>query len=241
MLLEICVNDIESAIKAEQAGADRIELCSNLAEGGITPSVGYVEFANNHLSIPVFPIVRPRGGDFLYTDAEFEIMLHDVKQFAALGCKGVVLGILKANGEIDVQRTKKLVLAANTMEVTFHRAFDRTNNSVKALHDVIETGCKRLLSSGLYKTAYEGRMVLKQLVKDAANKIIIMPGSGVRSNNLKDLMHIIETSEFHSSASKKTGSSMLFKNTNFGIEDFEITSVDEKEIKLMKKILSTNN
>jgi copper homeostasis protein len=240
MLLEICVNDVESAIKAEKAGADRIELCSNLSEGGITPSLAYVEFAMNHLSIPVFPIIRPRSGDFLYTDAEFEIMLNDVKQFAAKGCKGIVLGILKSNGEIDVQRTTKLVLAASTMEVTFHRAFDRTNNSVKALQDVIETGCKRILTSGLYKTAYEGRIVLKQLVKDAANKIIIMPGSGVRSANIKELMQVIPTTEFHSSASTKIGSIMLFKNTHFEKEDFEIKTVDENEIRLMKKILNTS-
>jgi copper homeostasis protein len=238
MILEVCVDTIDAAIVAEKAGADRIELCANLNEGGTTPSFGYIEFALTHLATPVFPIIRPRGGDFLYTDAEVEIMKADIIKCKELGCKGVVLGLLKANGEIDVLRTKQLVLAAGAMEVTFHRAFDRTNNSAKALKDVLDTGCKRILTSGLSITAYQGKIIIKQLVHDAKDHIIIMPGSGIRSNNLKELIATTGAIEYHSSASKLAKSMMQFQNIHFEKIDTLYKTVDSKEIKKMKNILS---
>jgi copper homeostasis protein len=236
--LEICVDTIDAAIAAEKAGADRIELCANLNEGGTTPSFGYIEFVLNHLTIPVFPIIRPRSGDFLYTDAEFEIMKADVIKCKELGCKGIVLGLLKATGEVDILKTKQLVLSAGSMEVTFHRAFDRTNNSAKALKDVIDTGCKRILTSGLSITAYQGKIIIKQLVTDAKDAIIIMPGSGIRSNNLKKLIETTDAIEYHSSASIVAKSAMQFTNPNFGKNEVAYKAVDIKEIRKMKNILT---
>lgn len=236
--LEICVDNIEGAIAAEKAGADRIELCSNLIEGGITPSFAYIEYAIQNLSIPIFPIIRPRGGDFFYSNAEFEIMQKDVAHCKLLGCKGIVVGILKANGDMDMRRTKILVDIAEGMEVTFHRAFDRTNFMQQALEDVIATGCKRILTSGLYENVNDGIRNLKELVEAAKDRIIIMPGSGVKSNNLQHLINTTKAKEYHSSARKSIVSQMEYFNPNFNKEENKYIGVDVEEIKLMKNVIS---
>jgi copper homeostasis protein len=238
MILEIAVSNMEAALLAEKAGADRIELCDNLKEGGTTPSHAYIQYAVQHLSIPVFPIIRPRGGDFLYTNAEFEMMLGDILVCKNLGCAGVVIGFLHKNGTVDKERTAILVKAAGNMEVTFHRAFDRTKDAFEALEAVIETGCTRILSSGLSQHVDAGIELLSALVKKAANRIILMPGSGVRSNNLEHLIAVTNAKEFHSSAAINCNSLMQYKNPNFPETDGNYNMVDPLEITLQKEILN---
>jgi copper homeostasis protein len=238
MVLEIAVSNIEAAILAEKAGANRIELCDNLTEGGTTPSVAYIAYALQQVTIPVFPIIRPRGGDFLYTAAEFEIMLRDVETCKNLGCVGMVTGLLNADGTVDRVRTKKLVEAAGSMEVTFHRAFDRSRNPFEALEAIIDTGCSRILSSGMQSTAEKGLNILADLVKQAGNRIVIMPGSGVRSSNLELLLQKTGAKEYHSSAATTQRSSMIYKNENFATDDGNYQSVNAEEIFLQKEILN---
>ena len=238
MLLEIAVSNIEAALLAESAGADRIELCDNLAEGGTTPSFGYLQYAITTIKIPVFPIIRPRGGNFNYTTAEFETMLLDIAVCKQLGYKGIVTGILLPNGNIDVVRTKLLVAAAAPMQVTFHRAYDRTNNAQTALEDVIKTGCNRILTSGLYTNVNAGLATLVALVQQAGKRIIIMPGSGVRSTNLEQLIIATKATEYHSSAAVAQQNNMEFKNENFEITDGIYNTVATTEIEKQKAILA---
>ncbi|MGL6267965.1 MAG: copper homeostasis protein CutC, partial [Chitinophagaceae bacterium] len=181
--LEVIAYHIESCIIAQESGADRIELCANPGEGGTTPSYGMIRAAKAKCSIPVFVMIRPRGGDFLYTDEEFRIMRDDIIQCREYGCDGVVLGLLKADGSVDINRTKELVQLAYPMEVTFHRAFDRVKDAHQSLEDLIDCGCTRILTSGLKPNAAEGVSLIRELVELADERIIIMPGSGVRSSN----------------------------------------------------------
>ncbi len=236
MLLEIAVFNIDSAIKAAVAGADRIELCDNAMEGGTTPSYGTLKLAREKISIPVFPIIRPRGGDFLYNDVEFEVMLKDVLLCKELGFEGIVIGILNADGSINKQRTLQLVECAYPLEVTFHRAFDRVTDPLKALEDIIDCGCQRILTSGQTPNALDGKDLIKQLIHQANNRIIIMPGSGVRSNNIKEIADTTGAVELHSSARKLITSSMQFNNKNMN-EDLQNVSVDVAEIQQMKSLL----
>lgn len=146
--LEVCANGYESALAAQNGGAKRVELCDNLAEGGTTPSYAQIALAKKNLSIEIWPIIRPRGGDFLYTDLEFELIKEDIKICKSLNCDGIVIGILKANGEIDTERCATLIQLAKPLPVSFHRAFDMSNNLEKSLEDLIELGIVRVLSSG---------------------------------------------------------------------------------------------
>ena len=184
-MLEIAVFNIQSALLAAAAGAHRLELCENPYDGGTTPSYGTLKTVREKISIPVFPIIRPRGGDFLYSDAEYEVICKDVQLCKELGFDGVVIGLLHADGSIDKERTKKLVDLAYPLEVTFHRAFDRAAHPLQALEDIIACGCNRILTSGQVPNAWDGRELIKQLVEKADDRIIIMPGSGVRSSNIK--------------------------------------------------------
>src|SRR6187397_3166229 len=182
--LEVIAFNIASCLIAEKAGAHRIELCDNSGEGGTTPSYGLIKLAREKTSLQLYPIIRPRGGDFLYTDEEFTVMMNDVKLCRDLGCDGVVIGLLNEDGTIDTERTKRLIEAAYPLGVTFHRAFDRVYDHRKALEDVIRCGCERILTSGLQPTVTDGVETLKALVDQADERIIIMPGSGIRSTNL---------------------------------------------------------
>ena len=182
--LEVIGFNIVSCINAENAGAHRIELCDNPEEGGTTPSYGFIKAAREKLQIDLYPIIRPRGGDFLYSDAEFEMMKADIKICKDLDCDGVVIGMLHANGSVDKERCKELVELAYPLGVTFHRAFDRVNDASKALEDIIEIGCERILTSGLQPFAVNGAELIFSLIKQADERIIIMPGSGVRKDNI---------------------------------------------------------
>jgi len=231
-MLEVAVFNIESAIQAEGAGANRLELCENPNEGGTTPSYGTLCVVSSKISIPVFPIIRPRGGDFLYTDVEFEVMKNDITVCKELGFAGVVIGLLLPDGNIDIQRTKILVALAAPMAVTFHRAFDRCNDPIRGLHDIIETGCKRILTSGQVPSAPDALDLLQTLVKEAGNKIIIMPGSGVRGNNIATIKKVTNAKEFHSSARKLVPTNMQFTKESMQ-EILQNMLVDAADIQTM--------
>lgn len=230
--LEIAVFSVEAALAAIDAGADRIEFCENPKEGGTTSSFGSLSALISLTTKPVFPIIRPRGGDFLYTKNEFNAMRSDVLMARKLDYPGIVIGLLNADGSIDTERTKRLVDLANPMEVTFHRAFDRCKDPFKALEDIISTGCKRILTSGQVPNAADAIPLLKKLVEQAGDRIIIMPGSGVRSNNIKEIMQATGAKEIHSSARKMLPTQMLYFKATMQ-EELLSTGVDKEEIKKM--------
>lgn len=208
--LEVISFNIESCILAEANGVSRIELCDNQADGGTTPSYGFIKAARKILSIELYPIIRPRGGDFLYSEAEFDIIKSDVLLCKQLGCDGVVIGLLNADGSVDKQKTKILTELAYPMGVTFHRAFDRTKNMFEALEDIIDCGCERILTSGQKPAAYDGMDNIKALVEKADDRIIIMPGSGINSKNIVEIAQYTGATEFHSSARNFIESKMQF-------------------------------
>jgi copper homeostasis protein len=232
ILLEVAVFSIEAAIAAIQAGADRIEFCENPNEGGTTPSYGSLKTLIALSQKPIFPIIRPRGGDFLYTDAEFDCIKTDLLMVKELGYPGAVIGMLNADGSIDVARTKALVALAAPMEITFHRAFDRCNDPMQGLEDIIQTGCKRILTSGQMPNVGDAISLVKQLVQKADGRIIILPGSGVRSNNCKEIIEQTGAIEIHSSARKAIPSKMQYNAPTMN-ENMVSMGVDELEIKNM--------
>ena len=234
--LEIIAYCIEACQIASSAGADRIELCDNPGDGGTTPSFGMVAKALEISGIPVFPMIRPRGGDFLYSDLEFDIMLSDVQAFRSLGCQGVVLGLLNADGTVDETRTKRLVEAAGNMAVTFHRAFDRVNDQMEALESVIRCGCRRILTSGGFPTAPEGMHQIKDLQSQASERIIIMPGSGIRSSNIRQVLETTGCFEVHSSATTLQSSAMQYLNKSMK-EDLSYPVPDPYEVSRMKIVI----
>ncbi|MCU1286765.1 MAG: copper homeostasis protein CutC [Acidobacteriales bacterium] len=200
ILLEICAYSVEAAIIAQSSGADRVELCANRSVHGTTPAANDIQRARTELSIPLHAMVRPRGGDFVYSDAEFGAMKETILECRKVGVDGVVLGMLLPTGDIDMKRCRELVELARPMSVTFHRAFDVTRNSTKALEEIIKIGCERLLTSGHESSATEGSAMIAQLVKQAEQRIFIMPGAGVRADNLAELIRRTSATEFHSSA-----------------------------------------
>ena len=214
VLLEVCANSVTSALAAQNGGAVRVELCENLYEGGTTPSHGEILLARKLLHIQLYVLIRPRGGDFLYTDLEYEIMSADIRCCIEAGCDGIVIGMLNADGTIDKKRCSELVQMAKQwgVGVTFHRAFDMCIDMDQALEDIIEIGCERILTSGGKSTAIEGVRVIANLIKKAAGRIIIMPGSGINENNVADLVHYTAATEIHSSAKVRVPSKMIYKN-----------------------------
>lgn len=234
--LEICANSIHSALAAQAGGATRIELCDNMAEGGTTPSYGIITLCKKLLQIPVFPIIRPRGGDFLYTDEEFKVMKQDVIACRNLGCEGVVLGILNAEGSIDMERCAQLIALAKPMQVTFHRAFDRCNNLEEGLEDIIALGCNRVLTSGGKKNAADAIPVLRNLVQQAAGRISILVGSGVNAENIALLARETGASEFHSTAKMPRKSKMGYRPDNdLGQADLK-TVIQESSEEFVRKM-----
>ena len=231
--LEIAVFSVEAAVTALKAGAHRIEFCENPQEGGTTPSYGSLKTLRSYTTQPVFPIIRPRGGDFFYSRSEFEVMKADLLIIKELGYLGAVIGLLNADGSIDTKRTKELVdIAGPSMQISFHRAFDRCNDPLIALEEIIETGCKRILTSGQVPNAADAIPLLKKLVEQAGDRIIIMPGSGVRSNNIKEIIETTGAKEIHSSARKMQASQMHYFKATMQ-EELLSTGVDAEEIKKM--------
>lgn len=230
--LELIGFTLEGCQLAQALGANRIELCDNPVEGGTTPSYGFIKAARSLLNIELYPIIRPRGGDFLYNDAEFEIMKSDVQLCKKLGCDGIVIGLLHSEGTIDKEKTQVLVELAYPMGVTFHRAFDRVADPNKSLEDIIDLGCERILTSGLQATAAAGIQLIESLIKQADNRIIIMPGSGVRADNIIEIANKTGAKEFHSSARIFQQSKMNYLNPLLK-EQLTAASVDVPEIKNM--------
>lgn len=238
--LEVIGFTIEGCTIAQLAGAHRIELCDNPGDGGTTPSHGFIKAAREKLQIDLFPIIRPRGGDFFYTEEEFEIMKTDVQLCKQLGCDGVVIGLLNADGTVDKKRNAALVELAYPLGVTFHRAFDRTADALKAMEDIIEIGCERILTSGQRPNALDGADLIARLIKQADERIIIMPGSGVRSENIMELAKRTGATEFHTSARVNTDSKMVYNNPAMN-ENLRSVSVDEGDVKEIIKLLSQHN
>jgi copper homeostasis protein len=198
-VLEICVESVACAVAAQRGGAHRIELCSDLPAGGITPSAGLMTVARKHLRLPIHVIIRPRSGDFVYSAPEFEIMKDDIRTAKQLGMNGVVLGLLDANGNVDVERTKRLVDLAHPLPVTFHRAFDVSGDLEEALESVIQTGAQRILTAGGRLSAPEHLVGLAQLVKAAEGRIAIMPGGGINARNVVRILRRTSAREIHTS------------------------------------------
>jgi copper homeostasis protein len=236
--LEIAAFSVEAAIQAIEAGANRIELCENPHEGGTTPSYGALVLSAKIKDATIYPIIRPRGGDFLYSQSEYEIMKNDVIMAKELGVPGVVMGLLLADGNIDFERTSELVALAENMQVTFHRAFDRCLDPIKGLEDIIQTGCKRILTSGQVPNVQNALPLVKQLVNLANDRIVIMPGSGVRANNIKNIVESTGVMEVHSSARKMFPTNMQFQKESMQ-EKMQYTGVDLEEIKEMLSQLTS--
>jgi copper homeostasis protein len=215
--LEICVDSVESAIEAQNAGADRIELCNNLMEGGTTPGLGTISSARSNLTIDLHVIIRPRGGDFLYSGLDYDIMRRDIEFSGEYGADGVVLGFLLPDGAIDIDRTAKLIELARPMSVTFHRAYDMCKDPFKGIEDVIVTGADRLLTSGHKNTAEEGVVLINQLIKQAGKRIIIMPGSGISSSNITHIAVTTGAKEFHLTGRKVIDSEMVYRKENISM------------------------
>lgn len=215
--VEVCANSVQSAIEAQKGGAVRVELCGNLCDGGTTPAKSQIEISRNHIEIDLNVIIRPRGGDFLYDNLDFESMKSDIELCGELKCDGVVIGILDKNGNVDIERNGELVELAKKhgMSVTFHRAFDRVHDLYSALEDVIRLGCDRILTSGGHQTAFGGREVLRELVYLSNNRIIIMAGSGVNETNVTELVHSTGVKEVHGTFQKPIQGGMKYNSPNF--------------------------
>ena len=197
-LLEISVETLEAALAAQRGGADRLELCGDLSIGGVTPSVELMQTVREQLRIPVFTMIRPRGGDFVYSEAEFAEMRRSIGEAKRAGMDGVVLGILKNERRVDIGRTRELVEFARPLDVTFHRAFDDCADLREALEDVIQTGASRILTSGGAKSAPEGASMLAELVQLAGERVVILPGSGINASNISEVAKHTHAREFHS-------------------------------------------
>ena len=238
-LIEIATSDFLTTKSAVEGGADRIELCANLAEGGTTPSYAHIKKCREAFDIALFPIIRPRGGDFLYTKDEFEIMRNDIKLCKELGCEGIVIGLLNMDGTIDMTRTSELIELAYPLEVTFHRAFDRCKDPFIALEELIEIGCQRILTSGQKPTVSEGVDLIAELNKKTDDRIIIMPGSGVRKDNVKMLAEKTGCIEFHSSLRGKAKSPMQFIHPAFGdsAESYSNNEISPDEVRALRNAL----
>lgn len=238
-IIEIATSDFVTTQSAVEGGADRIELCANLAEGGTTPSFGTIIKCREAFDILLYPIIRPRGGDFLYGDDEFEIMLKDTGLCKQSGCDGVVIGLLLSDGSIDVKRTAKLIETAYPLGVTFHRAFDRCKDPFDAMGQLIQIGCERILTSGQQPSADDGLDLIAQLNKQADDRIIIMPGSGVRKENIKMLAEKTGCSEFHSSLRGKQKSNMEFIHPAFekSEESYFNNAIDAEAVRNLRTSL----
>jgi copper homeostasis protein len=213
MTIEVCAYSFNSCLVAQQAGAHRVELCGGLSEGGTTPSAGLIQLARQHLTIALYVMIRPRGGDFLYSDTERAVMRADIEAAKHAGADGVVLGLLRPDGTVDEEATHELVALAHPLPVTFHRAFDMTRDAPEALEAVIRTGCARILTSGQHPSALTGAAVLQQLATQAAGRIEIMAGVGVSAQNAAQLAQT-GVDALHLSGKSAQPSGMIYRRPN---------------------------
>jgi copper homeostasis protein len=242
--LEVCVDTVHSAIAAERGGADRVELCAALSEGGLTPSWALIEHSRKHLNIALHVLIRPRRGDFLYSDLEFEIMKKDIEMARTLGADGVVLGVLHEDGQLDVERIRILVAHAAPLSITFHRAFDMTPDPFQALEELKELQVDRLLTSGQRSTALAGAGLIRDLVKAAGNQLVVMPGGGINEDNVAELRKETGAWAYHASARSSFKSKMDYKNQNLSmgsnlvLSEYEYLEANPDVICRMRKALS---
>ncbi len=199
-LLEIAANSVGSALAAQEGGADRVELCANLGEGGTTPSHGTIAVARDRLNIPVYVLIRPRVGDFCYDDADVEVMLRDIETCVTLGCDGVVVGVLDVDGDVDVATCRALIDTAAPLGVTFHRAFDAAHDQMGALQTIIDLGCERVLTSGGEATALAGAQHIAAFVHQADSRLVVMAGAGINASNIQAVVRVGQVHEVHASA-----------------------------------------
>lgn len=243
LVVEICADSVESATIAEAAGAGRLELCSALAEGGVTPSAGLIESVRRETNIRLHVLIRPRSGDFMYNDSEFSVMRRDIDTAGERGADGIVTGILRSDGTIDVERTALLAEYAAPMALTFHRAFDLCRDPKKGLEDVIATGASRVLTSGQARNAIDGASLIRSMISDAAGRIIIMPGGGIDEYNIAMLATGTGATEYHLSGRKQRESMMTFRRKGIYMGDprlqseYTLKSADAERISSVIMIL----
>ncbi len=244
-LVEICAGTLNSAFAAFEGGAQRIELCDNLYEGGTTPSYGYLKIARNKIPILLHVLIRPRGGDFCYNSVEFDMMKEDISFCKDLSMDGVVIGILSPDGTVDQERTAELVELARPMSVTFHRAFDMTPDAMKALSSLKKIGVDRILTSGQKITTIEGAELIKQLIDEARDKLVILPGGGLNVNNIKEFANYTQSKEYHTTCRSTFESKMDYRNhevTMGGlpqIPEFNIKETDPSKVARFIEILNS--
>jgi copper homeostasis protein len=241
MLIEVCVNSAVSAVEAQKGGADRVELCENMHDGGTTPSAGSILLARKKLHIALFIMIRPRGGDFLYSDFEFGIMKKDILTAKELGADGVVFGILRPDGTIDKERMGELVELARPMGISCHRAFDMSANPFRAMEDLISLGIDRILTSGQKQDAAQGAELIRELIDKSYGRIIIMPGSGVKEHNIKALIQQTGAKEIHIHLEKQESSKMIFRQPGVfmskpGQSEFEHCITDWERIEKIRTL-----
>lgn len=242
MTIEVVVFNLDSAMKAQEGGADRIELCDNPAEGGTTPSAGVIELVRQNLSIDVYTMIRPRGGDFFYSNYDFHAMKRDIVQCQKLSVDGLVFGILNPDGTIDKKRCQELIARSRPLKVTCHRAFDMTRDPFEALEDCIEAGFDRILTSGQETQAIKGVALLKELVKRAGGRIGIMPGSGVNEENVQEIVRTTRVAEIHFSAVAFRDSGMQYFNERIsgmgsqGGNEYKLRTVDAGTVRKMRQL-----
>lgn len=238
--IEICVDSVESCINAEKGGADRLELCGNMFEGGTSASFGVLQLAREMVSKPIYAMVRPRGGDFCYNDIEFEIMKREIKLMKELKIDGIVFGILTKEGKVDKERCSKLLDLWGTNKATFHRAIDVSSNLNEACEDIISLGFERILTSGGEANVMSGIIKLKELVEKYNDKIIIMPGSGINERNIEYINDTVKANEYHMTANKTVESVMQYRNENVFMgaslrpPEFSVKYTDENKVKNIK-------
>jgi len=243
LLLEICANSLHSALAAQAGGADRIELCESLELGGVTPSAGTLKLCRDQVHIPIHVLIRPRGGDFLYSDEEFEVMKADVIFCREIGIDGIVTGILLADGSIDKERCGILKDLAMPMSTSSHRAFDYCSDPYQGLEDLIAIGYERILTAGQRNTVTEGMTLIAELVRRAAGRIIIMPGSGVNEDNILEIIEKTGVHEIHTTARSAQESTMAFRNSqvdlsmNLNANAYSRFSTDSSKVQNLCKLL----
>lgn len=243
-ILEVCVDSVESAITAAKAGADRLELCGDLVVGGTTPSLALYKEIRREISIPIHILIRPRFGDFCYTEYEVRIMEQEIEAFRELGVQGVVIGALTPQGDVDVEIMKRLTAAADSVSLTFHRAFDVCREPFQALEVVQALGFHTILTSGQRNTCLEGRELLKELIVRAGDTLTIMPGAGVNPSVLEELHPYLGALAYHMSGKKVIDSSMVYRKEGVSmglreISEYDIFRTDQQQIQKAKAILSS--
>lgn len=243
MHLEICIDSVQSALAAQAGGASRVELCDNLLVGGTTPSYGMLKQVIKAINIGVHVLIRPRGGDFCYTEAEIDVMLADIEIAKELGAAGVVIGALQPDGSIDMQVARRLIAAAGPLIVTWHRSFDLARDPKQALEQIISLGCSYLLTSGQEQSAIAGKALIAALVKQAAGRIVIMPGGGINPDNIAGLRDATGAQEFHSSGRHNLPSRMVWRRPNVYMgewqkAEYELAVVDGEKVRAMLEAIN---